>query len=331
MDEVSGEASPGPNRRRLPRSTYLAGIALLLLALVWGYSWVVAKVGVGQTQPFTFAALRNLSAALLLLLVAAVMRRPIRPKALGWLVLLGLLQTTGMVGFAMWALEEGGAGKTSVLVYTMPFWLLLMAWIVLGEQIRGVQWVAVTCALAGLVALLSPWRLDGVMSSALAVASGLCWAASAVVVKLMRNRHSFDLLSLTGWQMLFGAIPLVLIAALTFREAPEWSGSFVAALSYQIVLSEALGWFLWLYVLKTLPASTAGVAVLATPVVAAVAAWAQLGERPGTSEAIGMGLIGLALLLVTVQALRRRRGEQPEASQSEFRHATGRQADPERG
>ena len=127
------------------------------------------------------------------------------------------------------------------------------------------------------------------------------------MAKVVRRRHSIDLLALTGWQMLFGSIPLVMIAALTFRQAPTWSGSFVATLAYQIVLSEALGWSLWLYILKTLPASSAGIAVLATPVIAAVAAWAQLGERPGAGEAIGMGLIVIALLTITIQALDRRR------------------------
>ena len=56
----------------------------------------------------------------------------------------------------MWALESGGAGKTSVLTYTMPFWLLLLAWAFLGERLRGVQWLAVALALAGLVLVLEP-------------------------------------------------------------------------------------------------------------------------------------------------------------------------------
>jgi drug/metabolite transporter (DMT)-like permease len=49
------------------------------------------------------------------------------------------LTTTGSVGFSTWALESGAAGKTAVLVYTMPFWVLLLAWPILAERIRGLQ------------------------------------------------------------------------------------------------------------------------------------------------------------------------------------------------
>jgi drug/metabolite transporter (DMT)-like permease len=306
----SSAARPEPVRaQRLSRRPHLHApkslgtIALVVLPPVWAYGWIAAKIGVADAPPFTVGALRNLGAALLLLLAAVLTRRPLRPKPLGWLVLLGLLQTTGMVGLSMWALEKGGAGQTSVLAYTMPFWLLLLAWTFLGERIHGLQWAAVACALAGLVAVVSPWRLEGVMSSLLAVGSGLLWAASAVVVKLIRRRSSLNLLALTGWQMLFGALPLAVIALLTSRVGPTWSGSFIASLSYLIVFSEALGWCLWLYVLATLPASTAGIAVLATPVIATLVSWVQLGERPGGLEAVGMGLILLALCVITLHAI----------------------------
>ena len=51
----------------------------------------------------------------------------------------------------MTALHDAGAGKVSVLTYTMPFWLLLLAWSFLGERLRGVQWLAVVLSFAGLV------------------------------------------------------------------------------------------------------------------------------------------------------------------------------------
>ena len=282
---------------------------MVVLPLVWAYGWTAAKIGVASAEPFMVGALRNLGAAVVILAVAAFARRPLRPRPLGWLILLGVLQTSGMVGLSMWALQQGGAGKVSVLAYTMPFWLLLLAAVFLGERIHGVQWAAVVCALAGLVAIIAPWRLAGVGGSLLAVGSGLFWAAGAVVVKVIRSRYECDLLALTGWQMLFGVIPLALVAALTFREAPHWNGSFIAALGYLVVFSEALGWCLWVYVLRKMPASTAGITVLATPVIAILMSWAQLGERPGGMEAVGMALVVVALFLITVGAVIARRSD----------------------
>ena len=71
------------------------------------------------------------------------------------------------------ALVAGGAGKTAVLVYTMPFWVIPMAWWVLGERVRGLQWAAIAIAGSGLVLILQPWSMGGsAFSNLLAVAGG---------------------------------------------------------------------------------------------------------------------------------------------------------------
>jgi len=290
----------GPTRGRLlSRSGLLAIIGLGALALVWGYNWVVMKVALSYSEPFTFAAMRAFGGALFLFLLLLVMRRPLRPKALPLTALVGLLQTTGFLGLATWALLRGGAGKTSVLVYIMPFWLLLIAWPFLGEKLQGWQWFSVGLALVGLFLILSPWKMQGSISSTcLAVAAGMSWAGSALAAKVLHRRHAVDLLSLTAWQTLLGSVPLIILAGLTYETAPVWSGSFIAALAFNIVPALGLALLIWFYVLRTLPAGWAGLGTLATPVVGIASAWIQLGERPGPGEEAGMLLIviGLALL-----------------------------------
>ncbi len=297
------------------RDRDLGAAALILLALIWGYNWVVMKIGLGYAQPFAFAALRTFLGALSLFLLLILLRRSLRPQAVGYTIVIGLLQTTGFVGMLMWALQNGGAGKTSVLTYTMPFWLLLLARAFLAERLRGTQWLAVGLALAGLVLVLSPWRLQGVFSSLLAVAAGISWAASAIVVKKLQKRRHVDLLSLTTWQMLFGSLPLILIALLTARGGPEWSTPFIWALAYNVVLGNALAWLLWLFALRRLSAGAAGLGTLATPVIGVAAAWLQLGERPTPGEAAGMALIVAALAVLAARELAAGRHEPPPAEE----------------
>jgi drug/metabolite transporter (DMT)-like permease len=222
---------------------------------------------------------------------------------LGLTLIFGLLQTGGFVGLAMWAVSLGGAGKVSILAYTMPFWLLIIAWPVLGEPVRGLEWMSVVLALAGLVFILGPWNMHGLWSSVLAVGAGFIWAVSSLVVKIMRTRHDIDLLTLIAWQGLFGSLPLVVIALLSATKPVEWSGTFIAALLFNIVPANALTWVLWLYILHSLPIGTAGVSSLAVPVVGVISAWLQLGERPGALEALGMGLIVMALAVLTAREL----------------------------
>jgi drug/metabolite transporter (DMT)-like permease len=290
------------------RQAYLPFAALALLALIWGYNWVIMKVAVGYADPFLFAALRNVLAALTLFAIVGLRHHRLGPSVpWSWTALFGLFQTSGS-GLSILALYVGSAGKTSVLTYTMPFWLLLIAWPVLNERIQGIQWVVVGLALAGLIFVLQPWNLRGLTAGLLAVAGGLCWAIASVLFKVIRRRYEVDLLPFTAWQTMLGSIPLILAAVFTTTAAPVWNATFIVALAYNVFIASVTCILVWCYVLHSLPAGTAGISSLAIPVVGVLAAWAQLGEQPGALEAIGMGLIVAALAILTARGLRAGRG-----------------------
>lgn len=290
------------------RGYYLAGAALALLSLIWGYNWVVMKEVMRYVDPFDFTAMRTFLGALALFAVLLLKRRPLKPVALRGMLLLGLLQTAAFTALIQWALVGGGAGKTAVLVYTMPFWLLPMAWIFLGEKVRGAQWAAIALAMLGLVFIIEPWRMRGDLFSALlGVAAGLVWAVSAIVAKRLRAAHEFDLLSLTAWQMLLGSLALCVLAALLPSPAPQPTPYFFGALAFNALLATGLAWLLWLFILDRLPAGLAGMSSLAVPAVGVLSGWVELGERPSPSEGLGMLLIALGLAAISALALRGRR------------------------
>jgi drug/metabolite transporter (DMT)-like permease len=146
-----------------------------------------------------------------------------------------------------------------MLANTWQFWILILAWLLLGEKLRGAQWVSVGVGLFGLVLIIEPWRLHGVVSSLLALAGAVCFAGGAVVAKVLRRRHEVELLSFTAWQSLFGSIPLVVVAALVPGGGIHWTGTFIWSLAYSLLIGTALGSFLWLYALNALPANVAGI------------------------------------------------------------------------
>lgn len=288
----------------------LAVAALAGMALIWGYNWVVAKESLRYAGAFDFSALRSVFGALCLLFLLLCRGKGVRPADVPMTMLLGLLSTTGAVGLSTWALESGAAGKTAVLVYTMPFWVLIFAWPILAERIRGMQWPAVFMAFAGLVVILEPWHPAGTtMSKALAVLGGLAWAGSAVILKIMKRRGAFDLLSVTAWQMLFGAIPLSVIAFVVVSPPIQWTPYFSAALFYNIVFTSAVAHLLWFFALRELPAGMAAMGTLATPVIGVVSASLELGERPSPPEMLGMTLILSALALLAFLGVRNYRNE----------------------
>ncbi|MFM2441295.1 MAG: hypothetical protein RLZZ349_1022, partial [Pseudomonadota bacterium] len=90
-------------------------IALFILTLIWGYNWVVMKLAVQYASPFQFAAMRTFLGAMVLFVLIFLTKRPLALKEFPTMLALGLLQTCGFTGLLIWALVEGGAGKTAVL------------------------------------------------------------------------------------------------------------------------------------------------------------------------------------------------------------------------
>ena len=278
--------------------------ALAAMILIWGYSWVVMKIALRHAHPFDFAAMRVGAGAAFLFLVLALQRRPLKLTRYRMAALLGTLQVALFVALSHFALLEAGPGKTSVLVFTMPFWMIVFAHFLIGERMRGAQWIAVALAFAGLVLIVAPWELTSLKGSLLAVAAGAVWAISAVFSKKWPTPGA-DPLLFTAWQLLFGFAWLTLLSLAWPHEPVRWNTELVLALAFSAVLATAVGWWLWTYVLARSPAGIAGLNSLGIPVVAVLASAIQLGERPPALELAGMLTIGAALALLAWIGMRR--------------------------
>jgi drug/metabolite transporter (DMT)-like permease len=268
--------------------------ALVAMVLIWGYSWVVMKIALRHAHPFDFAALRVAIGCVILFAIVALRRRPLRLPRYRMAIMLGLLQVALFVALSHFALLYAGPGKTSVLVFTMPFWMIIFAHFLIGERMRGAQWLAVALAFGGLVLIVAPWDLTSVTGSLLAVAAGAVWAITAVLSKKWPVAAS-DPLLFTAWQLFFGFLALAALAVIHPHAGIRWNAEFVWALLFSAILATAIGWWLWTYVLATTPAGIAGLNALGIPVVAVIGSAIQLGERPPPLELAGMLAIGVAL------------------------------------
>lgn len=296
---VAGGGARAPARADSPargRGRVKAFAALGLLALVWGYSWVVLRVATRDAPPVAVAALRAVAGSAVLLAFLTARRRPLRPPPLGPTFVFGLLQTVGFTVPQTMAVSLGGAGRTVVLAYTMPFWLALLSRPFLGERIGRARWGALALAAPGLLLVVGPLQGRSALASVLAVASGLFWAASSVWFVRVHFSRGHDTLSVTAWQMAWGGLVLAAIA-FAFPGPVRVTPSLAASMVFLALGTNALGWALWTFVLSRLPAMAAGLGSLATPVVGVALAAAQLGEVPSRSELLGMACIGLALLV----------------------------------
>jgi len=286
----------------------VAILAMIALALIWSYNWVVTKSVLRYVDALDFTALRCGFGALLLLVLLPLSGRPLKPPPWRPVLWIALFQTVGMTGLSQLALISGDVGKTAVLVYTMPFWVILLAVLFLGEKPRLSQYVSTMIAALGLLLVMQPWQWHGSwLSSLLAVASGLSWAVASVITKQAFRYQAVDVLGLVAWQMAIGTVVLAGLAIATHKTPIVWSSYMLLALGYNVVLATALGWTLWLFILRLLPAAIAGLSTLMIPVLSVLWAWWLLNERPNSAEAGGIALILLALVLLGLPAVKFRK------------------------
>jgi drug/metabolite transporter (DMT)-like permease len=279
--------------------------ALVAMVLIWGYSWVMMKIALRHAHPFDFAALRVGIGCVLLFAIVKFQGRSLRLPNYRMATLLGFLQVALFVALSHFALLYAGPGKTSVLVFTMPFWMIVFAHFILRERMRGAQWIAVGLGLVGLLLIIEPWKLTNVTGSLLAVAAGAVWAITAVISKRWPSAAASDPLLFTAWQLFFGFVALAVLAVAHPHSPITWNAEFIWTLLFSAVLATAIGWWLWTYVLANSPAGMTGLNSLGIPVVAVIGSAIQLGERPPPSELAGMLLIGIALGVLAWLTMRR--------------------------
>jgi drug/metabolite transporter (DMT)-like permease len=293
------------NRLRLGVSSRRAAyVALVLLTLVWGFNWVVMKAALARADPLSFNFARTWLAVLVLFAALALRRGRWLPHSWWAVVVTGFFQTTINFGATMMAVATGGAGRAAVLVFTMPFWTLVIARIVLDERIRRFQVPAIALAFTGLVCIVEPWSWQGGLAAKLwAVLSGFGWAAGTVALKRFQRDPGFDILPFIAWQMAVGAIPLALLPWLYGAPAIEWTAGELACLLYVGAISSAAGFIAWMEILRWLPAGEASLNIFAIPVIALVASMVIFGEKLAGNEWLGIALIGAGLAMVALWSL----------------------------
>jgi drug/metabolite transporter (DMT)-like permease len=283
-----------------------AGSILLLLGLAvcWGYNWVVMKIGLHDAGPVAFAAIRCLGGAIILGLVLLVLRRSFRIVEPWTVALIGLLQTALAQGLIAMALSGGQAGKSAVLNYTLPVWVMILGFLFLKERPKLMQWLATFVAFAGVMVMTFMNGQTGSLQPIFfALSASICWGAGTVVTQSLMRRHAgqIDTLALTTWQLFIGGAVLTLLAFIVPEAPLHWTTSLILALIYNVGPASAIAFLLWFMLQQRIEANVLSLIVLIVPLVGIAAGWLQLGERPSGPDAIGMALIltGIAVMVLS--------------------------------
>jgi len=272
------------------------GYALVALAAVlWGMIGPLAKIAFQAGMPPLEVAFWRTSMAWILYATHAVLARDVRVPArdLPLLALFGVAGIGGLFVSYVLAVEAGGAALASVLLYTAPAWVALLAWKFLGESFTPLKAGAVAATVAG-VACVSLSGGTGAPLSFAAVAWGLtssvAYALYYIFGKTFLARHS------TPTAFLY-ALPVGAACMLPFFHFSPHPWQAWAACAALSALSTYGAYMVYYAGLRRTEASRAAVVATLEPLVAAGLAFALFGEHFSP-----LGYAGAALILGAVLA-----------------------------
>ncbi|WP_343718929.1 DMT family transporter [Achromobacter dolens] len=279
----------------LPRRQALS--LLIVVVLAWGFTWIVSKLLLQYMTPLWAVAARSVVGAAALLVLGVALRRVAWPVRADIPVILsvGLLHMGAFAALVSLGLQYVPAGRSVVLAYTTPLWVIPAARVFLGEPIGRGRQLGLALGVLGLAVIFNPLAFDwgnheAVFGNGLVLLAALCWAANIVYVRA--HRWVTPPFELAFWQALLASGVLAAVAWAA-EGAPRvlWHADLAWLLGYGGVFGIAVAYWAAVNVNRSLPAGVTAIGLLGVPVVGLLCSAALLHEPLSAPLLLGMALI----------------------------------------
>jgi len=275
-------APPTGTPARRPSLALLVGV-WILLALIWGSTWSVVKIGLRDIPPFALLGVRMVfgtTACGLWAMARGGLRLPGRGQR-RWLAVSLLGQFMIPLPLLFWGGNRLDSGLTALVFATTPLWTAFTAAALGWERVPARSYLGLAVAMGGLGLILAP-ALHGQLSlpGMLAILGGaVAIGASATAVK--RHGGQWHLPSVLCVQFALNGLWCLALTLLAGEPAPHWTGRGLGAAAYlgTVATVGAYVGILWLY--RYLSAVSTTMLVLADTLVALVLGALWLGEPMG--------------------------------------------------
>ena len=265
---------------------------MVMVQVLWGANFAVAKFGLDSFSPIFFVALRFSLVAVLLVFVVGLPKPAMLKRLLPLSITMGVMHFTLMfLGMA-----ELDAATSSIAIQLQTPFAAIMAAFFLRETLGWRRIAGMITAFAGVMLIAGeprfsddPWPLLAVVGAAFA------WALGNIQVKALGDE--IDAVTLNGWIAILAA-PQLLIASWLI-EGPQWQNipdaTWIswAALLFQAVVIAIFTYWIWYNMMRRYPVNLVIPFTLLLPMIG-VAAGALLRDETVTWQMIVGGLATVA-------------------------------------
>jgi drug/metabolite transporter (DMT)-like permease len=198
--------------------------AMFLLALMWGLSIPITKLGLGSIPPMTFTALRFMMAVPLFMFLA---RRELRlpREAIPSVIGLGVMGITLGNVAQSFGVQGTSSSVATILSATIPIFMVILAAIRFKQPVTVIQWSGLAAAFFG-IALVAVGSESGVDDMSRTTLPGIIWMlVSAIGIATyyiwsaeLTNRYG--LMPVASWNMLVGLLTVMPLAGWEMTSHP---------------------------------------------------------------------------------------------------------------
>ncbi len=266
--------------------TSLIILAFFAIYVIWGSTYLLNKIAVTELPPFMLAAIRFMSAGLLIFVIAKFMGIPlsITAKQLKNTVMAGFLFLTFGNGIVVWALKFVDSGFAALEISAQPLVILLLMRVLQGKKIKTMSVVGVVLGIIGIYLLVSQKQVitqEGSIAGMIMIFFCMVsWAYGSLFVGKADLPSNYFVN--TGYQMVTGGI-MLLVASLFFGEPwslpTEWSTSVQISMVLLIIFGSIVAFTSFNYLLKTVSPEKVATSTYVNPIVALVLGWYFLKEQ----------------------------------------------------
>lgn len=312
---MSSRPTPATPAHVVPRWQLIGGF--LIIYVVWGSTYLAIKWAVETIPPFSLGAMRFLIAGGALYAWSRWRGAP-KPTLANWRAsgLIGVLLLFLANGGVSWASKRVSSGIASVLVATVPLWLVLSeAW--MGKRPQLAQVLGVLIGLVGVGLLVMPTHgAAGARTMAVdptgalvLVFGSLSWTIGSLYSRTAPQSKSASLA--ISMQMLVGGACLTLLAAATGSWTQLASGHVTPqswlALGYLITFGSLIGFSTYMWLLTVASPAAVGTYAYVNPLVAVLLGVWLGGERLPSTAFLAMGIIVGGVAMVNIVGARKTR------------------------
>lgn len=282
----------------------LAIVTVVVLMVVWGSTFVITKAVAQDISPLMLAALRFLTAAVVLIPVALVRGNwKSLPKPMPWLALLGMALTgiaTFTIAFNL-ALVYASATQGALIYALLPAAVALAAVMFLHEKLERRRIAGIVLSIVGVGVVVLAGEVDRnsprpVLGALWMIGAVIAWAAYTVFAKRLADADQVITIALVS---LFGMLMIVPFAVMELAETPWRAPSLQAwaGVLFLGILASALAYIAYGWALRELDASLVGALINLDPIVGVMTAVMFLGETLHGGQIVGgvIALIGMWL------------------------------------